>query len=237
VRFVGVEHADAVATVTLDRAPVNAITLDVVEELLAAIPPLGRADVRAVVVTGGGRGFSAGADVSMLGDVSVENHRRARRWVDVQDALEALEKPVVAAIEGFALGGGADLALACDLRVAGESAVLGYPEVDLGFLSATGATYRLPRLLGPARAFRLLAEGTRVPAPEALALGLVDEVVSDGEALAAAQARAVRLAEKATRAIGLMKRVVLAGHGRPRDEALALEWDALLELLATEDAR
>ena len=133
--------------------------------------------VRAVILTGRERRFCAGADIAMLQDLSPENQRRARRWVDVQAGLEAMEKPVVAAINGYALGGGAELALACDVRLMARGGEIGFPEIRLGFFPGAGGTQRLTRLVGPARALRLMMEGRRLTADEARALGLVDEVV------------------------------------------------------------
>jgi enoyl-CoA hydratase len=127
-RHLAVTRAGGVATVTLDRPPVNAVDLTVIDEFLRVVAELGpdRA-IRAVVITGRERRFCAGADVTMLRDVSPENQRRARRWVEVQAALESMEKPVIAAINGYALGGGAELALACDIRLMARGEEIGFP--------------------------------------------------------------------------------------------------------------
>jgi enoyl-CoA hydratase len=227
-----------VATVVLDRPPVNAVDLEVIDEFLEVVAELGVARaVRAVVLTGRERRFCAGADIAMLQDFSPENQRRARRWVDVQAGLEAMEKPVVAAINGYALGGGAELALACDFRLMARGGEIGFPEIRLGFFPGAGGTQRLTRLVGPARALRLMMEGRRLEANEARALGLVDEVVPAELLPQTARDVAERLATGPTRAIGLLKRCVYQGHGRPLDEGLALEEAAVAELIRTVDAR
>ncbi|HEY7142442.1 MAG TPA: enoyl-CoA hydratase-related protein [Methylomirabilota bacterium] len=237
-RHLSVTRAGGVATVVLDRPPVNAVDLEVIDEFLEVVAELGVARaVRAVVLTGRERRFCAGADIAMLQDFSPENQRRARRWVDVQAGLEAMEKPVVAAINGYALGGGAELALACDFRLMARGGEIGFPEIRLGFFPGAGGTQRLTRLVGPARALRLMMEGRRLEANEARALGLVDEVVPAELLPQTARDVAERLATGPTRAIGLLKRCVYQGHGRPLDEGLALEEAAVAELIRTVDAR
>jgi len=184
-RHLRLEIADAVATVTLDRPPVNAVNLEVIDDFLAAVATLG-ADpgIRAVVLTGVGRRFCAGADITMMRVLSPANHERVRRWIDVQAGLESLSRPVVAAINGYALGGGAELALACDFRWMAADAELGFPEIELGIFPGAGGTQRLARLLGPARALELMVAGRRLRAADALELGLVQRVLP-AEALAA----------------------------------------------------
>jgi enoyl-CoA hydratase len=233
-----VTRMDGVATVALDRPPVNAVDLAVIDEFLRVVAEL-TADpgVRAVVVTGRDRRFCAGADIAMLRDVSPESQRRARRWVDVQAGLEAMEKPVIAAINGYALGGGAELALACDVRLMARGAEIGFPEIRLGIFPGAGGTQRLARLLGPAPALRLMMEGRRLSADDALAVGLVDEVVPAELLELAARDLAARLAAGPTRAIGLLKRCVYQGYGRPLDEGLAIEAAAVTEVIRTADAR
>lgn len=238
LRHLSVARTGGVATVVLDRPPVNAVTLDVIDEFLGAVAELG-ADraVRAVIITGRDRRFCAGADVAMLEDLAPEHHLRVRRWVDVQSGLEAMEKPVVAAINGYALGGGAELALACDVRLMARGGEIGFPEIRLGFFPGAGGTQRLARVVGPARALRLMMEGRRLTADEAHALGLVDEVVPADLLQQTARDVAGRLAAGPTRAIGLLKRCVYQGHGRPLEEGLAVEGEAVMELIRTTDAR
>lgn len=234
----GIAVDGPVATVTFDRPPVNAVNLEVIDEFLAMVARLDAdAGVRAVVLTGPGHRFCAGADVATMRDLSPANHRRLRRWVEVQAGLEALAKPVIAAINGYALGGGAELALACDFRLMAAGATLGFPEIELGLFPGAGGTQRLSRLVGPARALALMIEGRRLTAAEAQALGLVHRVVPDEALAAAAQAYARELAGRPTRAIGLLKRCVYGGWGRPLAEGLALEAKAVFELVETADAR
>jgi enoyl-CoA hydratase len=174
----------------------------------------------------------------MMRDLSPENHRKVRRWIDVQAAIEAMPKPVIAAVRGYALGGGAELTLACDLRLMSSDSVIGFPEIELGLFPGAGGTQRLPRVVGPARALRLMMLGERLNGDEAAAIGLVDVVVlTRGEVLPAALELATRLAARATRTIGLLKRVVREGFGLPIEEGLALEEQAVFELIGTEDAR
>jgi enoyl-CoA hydratase len=239
LRHLSVDREDGVSVVTLDRPPVNAVDLEAIEDFLAVVADLAEdTRVRAVVVTGTERAFCAGADVSMMRDLTPENHRKVRRWVEVQAGLEAMPKPVVAAIRGYALGGGAELALACDLRVMSTDSTIGFPEIELGLFPGAGGTQRLPRVVGPARALRLMMLGERLSGDEAAAIGLVDVVVSArAGVLPAALDLARGLAGRATRTIGLLKRAVRDGFGRPLEEGLAIEEAAVFELIETEDAR
>ncbi|MGH7320348.1 MAG: enoyl-CoA hydratase/isomerase family protein [Candidatus Rokuibacteriota bacterium] len=237
-RHLRITRDGAVATVALDRPPVNAVNLEVIDEFLRVVSEIGSdMSIRAVILTGSGRAFCAGADIAMMRDLSVENHRRVRRWVDVQAALEAMPKPVIAAIQGYALGGGAELTLACDVRFMADEAEIGFPEIELGLFPGAGGTQRLTRLLGPARALQLMMEGRRLTGHEAKALGLVDRLLPGAALLSAVHAYARDIAGKPTRAIGLLKRCVYGGIGRPLDAALELEAAAVFEVIETADAR
>ena len=237
LRHLRVELAEAVATVTLDRPPVNAVNLEVIDDFLAAVTGLAAdAAVRAVVITGVDGRFCAGADIAMMRDVSRANHERVRRWVDVQAALEAMSKPVIAAINGYAFGGGAELALACDFRWMAADVAIGFPEIGLGIFPGAGGTQRLTRLLGPARALDAMVSGRRLTATEALELGLVQRVVAPAALATDVRAFARELAAKPTRAIGLLKRCVYGGWGRPLADGLELERQAVFEVIATADA-
>jgi 3-hydroxypropionyl-coenzyme A dehydratase len=237
LRHVRVELADAVATITLDRPPVNAVNLEVIDDFLTATAGLADdAAVRAVVITGVDGRFCAGADIAMMRDVSRANHERVRRWVDVQAALEAMAKPVIAAINGYAFGGGAELALACDFRWLAADAAIGFPEIGLGIFPGAGGTQRLTRLLGPARALDVMVSGRRLTAAEALELGLVQRVVAPDALAPDVRAFARELAAKPTRAIGLLKRCVHGGWGRALADGLELERQAVFEVIATADA-
>jgi len=228
---------DGVAIVRLDNPPVNALSRAVLGELASVAGELrGDGDVKAVVVTGEGKAFAAGADISEFGDSD-----RAREiggaFRAAFDAVAALPRPVIAAVHGVALGGGMELALACDLRIAADSARLGQPEILLGIIPGAGATQRLPRLVGPARAKELIWSGRQVKADEALSLGLVDRVAPADELLDAALAWAGELASGAVVAMGMAKRAIDEGLGGRLAAGLDLERDAFVEVFGTDDAQ
>lgn len=228
---------DGVATVVIDRPPANAVDPAMIEEFLRVLPGLtDDPAVRCILLIGTGRFFVAGADIAVMRDLSLANHERMRRWVDVQRLLEHAPKPVVAALNGHALGGGGELALACDLRIAATSATIGFPEIQLGLFPGAGGSQRLPRLLGPHVAKRLMTEGRRLTADEALKIGLVDEVVDGGDFAAVVTDRARQLAARPTVAIGLIKQVVRDGMDGDLERGLDGEWAAVQTLIATEDA-
>ncbi|EME14402.1 enoyl-CoA hydratase/isomerase family protein [Rhodococcus triatomae] len=228
--------SDGVASVSIDRPPANAFDPGLIAELLRALPELvDDPAVRCIVIRGTGRFFVAGADIRVMRNLTEETQRAMRPWVEVQRLLEAAPKPVIAAVNGHALGGGAELALACDLRVMTESATIGFPEIGLGLFPGAGGSQRLPRLLGAHRATLLMIRGDRLPAEEALHIGLVDEVVPDRDFDSRIDELARQFARKPTRTIGLLKRIVEQGHALPLDDALDIEFDAVLELIRTED--
>ncbi|WP_197725353.1 enoyl-CoA hydratase/isomerase family protein [Actinoplanes sp. OR16] len=229
--------SDAVATIVIDRPPANAVNPALIEEFLKILPGIaGDPAVRCIVITGTGRFFVAGADIAVMRDLSRDNHVRMRRWVEVQRLLEVAPKPVIAAINGHALGGGAELALACDLRIAAAGATVGFPEMRLGLFPGAGGSQRLPRLLGVHRARLLMIEGDRMSAAQALAIGLVDEVVRDEDFAGAVTDRARDWATRPTTAIGLLKRSMAEGASLDIDGALGAEWAAVQQLITTEDA-
>ncbi|MFF4625143.1 enoyl-CoA hydratase/isomerase family protein [Nonomuraea jabiensis] len=231
-----VRREGGIATVVIDRPPANAVVPAMIEEFLDLIPGLAEDhEVRCIVITGTGRFFVAGADIAVMRDLSEANHLRMRRWIEVQRLLELAPKPVIAAMNGHALGGGAELALACDLRILAGSATFGFPEMNLGLFPGAGGSQRLPRLLGPHRAKLLMIEGARLPAAEALRMGLVDVVTGDDFDRVVAE-HAAALAAKPTRAIGMLKRIVDSGHGVPIEQALEGEHAAVMELIHTADA-
>jgi len=236
--FVSVEVEGRVGTVRIDRPPVNAINRAVSEELLAAIREAGeRDDVGVVVLWGGPRIFAAGADLEEMAGRSPEEVRPdVTALGEACLALEQLPKLAIAAINGYALGGGCELALACDLRVAARDAELGQPEIRLGIIPGAGGTQRLPRLVGLGRARELVYTGRRVAAEEALAIGLVDRVVEPGEVLGAAIAEARRYASGPTRALAAAKAALRASLRGDPDEGLRFERDVFCGLFATMDA-
>jgi enoyl-CoA hydratase len=232
-----VRQAGSVATVTIDRPPVNAVDPAVIEEFLGVLAPLvGDGSVRCIVIRGTGRFFIAGADIGVLRDLSEANQLKMRRWIEVQRMLELAPKPVIAGLNGAALGGGAELALSCDLRIAAQSATIGFPEISLGLFPGAGGSQRLPRLLGVHRAKLIMMEGRRFSADEALGVGLVDRVVPDAEFDGALEAQARRLAAAPTRAIGLLKQSLQAAASVGMEEAMDIEWQAVLDVTRTRDA-
>lgn len=234
-----VERAESgVATLTLDRPKVNAMSPELIGALQDAVDRLAAdSDVRAILIKGANARFCAGADIDVMSTHTRETYRAMRREVDVEDALERCGKPVVCAIERWALGGGAELALACDVRVMGRSATFGFPEVDLGLFPGAGGTQRLTRLVGVSRAFWLLATGHRLSADEALADGIATEVVDDDQVIARATEIAEQLAAGPTVAIGLIKELVYECWGRELSAGLDREGEAVFRVLGSDDLR
>ncbi|WP_225849856.1 enoyl-CoA hydratase/isomerase family protein [Streptomyces sp. HPF1205] len=226
-----------VGTIRLDRPPMNALdarTQDLLKEV--AEEAARRAEVRAVVVWGGEKVFAAGADIKEMRAMSYQD--MALRAGDLQAAFTAvarIPKPVVAAVNGYALGGGCELALCADIRIAAENAKLGQPEILLGLIPGAGGTQRLARLIGPSRAKDLVFTGRMVDAAEALSLGLVDKVVPAEEVYGAARAWAERLARGPAYALRAAKEAVDKGLDADLDTGLALERHLFAALFATDD--
>jgi enoyl-CoA hydratase len=211
-----------VASLRINRPEArNAINLEVVRELHAALDALAADDqVRALVLSGaGGKAFASGADIAELRE---RTHREAFFAINASlfQKLEDFPRPTIAAIEGYALGGGLELALACDLRVAARGAKVGLPETTLGIYPAAGGTWRLPRLVGLGRAKELVFTGRILDAEEAYALGLFERLVEDGQAVAAAQELAAQIARNAPLAVQVAK-VSLNAAARPQDPTVA----------------
>lgn len=229
---------DGVAVVRLDRPSLNAMSSALLGQLADVAGRLGADPPGAVVVWGGERVFAAGADIAEMADQADQGSGPAigARFREALDAVAAVPRATVAAITGYALGGGCELALACDLRVASERARLGFPEVLLGIIPGGGGTQRLARLVGPARAKDLILNGRQVRADEALAMGLVDRVVPHDDVFSTALALAGALAAGATVAHGLAKKAIDAGLGLTLAEGLDLEQELFAEVLGTDDA-
>jgi len=235
--FVTLERrADGVALVRLDRPPMNALSLALLGELAEVAGDLtSDVDVKAVVVAGGDRTFAAGAEISEF-DGPEEAELFSEAFRAALDGIAAIPRPVIAAIGGFALGGGLELAMACDLRVASVRAKVGQPEILLGIIPGAGGTQRLARLVGPARAKELVWSGRQVRADEALAIGLVDRVVPAEETLDAALAWAAELASGAVAAMGYAKRAIDGGLDGSLAAGLDLEAELFVDVFTTEDA-
>ncbi|WP_159943160.1 enoyl-CoA hydratase/isomerase family protein [Nocardiopsis sp. FR6] len=229
----------AVAVLRLDRPKVNALNAAVTAEIAEAAGRVSADEaVRAVVVYGGERVFVAGADIKEMADRTAAQMREYAR--DLQNALSLvarIPKPVVAAVTGYALGGGLELALAADFRVAGAGARLGVPEIQLGVIPGAGGTQRLPRLVGPARAKEMIFSGRHVKAEEALEIGLVDRVVPDEEVYAAAVELVARYADGPAVALAAAKEAVDRGLETDLDTGLEIERLHFSGLFATEDQR
>ncbi len=208
---------DGVEILILNHPPVNALGSRLLADLDRRVAELETdPKVRAVVLTGEGQYFSAGADVKEMATIDLASAPEvARRGLAVYARLAALRAPVIAAINGLALGGGLELALACDLRLAGESAKLGAPEVTLGLIPAYGGTQRLPRLVGVAKAKELIFTGAMISAAEALRIGLVNKTVPAGQELRAARDLAHTIAQRAPKAVQAAKRSIVEGMELP----------------------
>lgn len=221
------DNSDGIAVLTLNRPKVlNALNAALLGELDAALDSL-EADrsVRAIILTGAGeKAFAAGADIQELAAISaVEGQALAERGQQIFSKLETLGKPVIAAINGFALGGGCELALAASIRIASDTARLGQPEVKLGLIPGYGGSQRLPRLVGKGAAFKLLLTGELIPAAEALRIGLVEEVVPAADLLPRAKSLASSIAAVAPIAVRQCLAAVRYGYDLPLNEALAHE--------------
>ncbi|MEH0418364.1 enoyl-CoA hydratase/isomerase family protein [Streptomyces sp. B21-083] len=234
---VNLEVAEGVGTLRLDRPPMNALdvaTQDRLKEL--AEEATRRDDVRAVVVYGGEKVFAAGADIK---EMQAMDHAamvaRARALQDSFTAVARIPKPVVAAVTGYALGGGCELALCADYRIAGDNAKLGQPEILLGVIPGAGGTQRLSRLIGPSRAKDLIFTGRMVKADEALSLGLVDRVVPAADVYTEAHAWAAKLAQGPAIALRAAKESIDAGLETDLETGLTIERNWFAGLFATED--
>jgi enoyl-CoA hydratase len=230
-----------VRTVTLNRPQVlNALdgrTLEELAEVFAAIEAA--PEVRCVILTGAGdKAFAAGADIAAMATMGMEEARRfAGLGHRMADRIEGLGAPVIAAVNGFALGGGLELALTCDFIIAARTAKLGQPEAGVGVIPGFGATQRLPRRVGVARARQLLYTGDLLTAEEARAWGLVNEVTEPAELLPRAQALAAKIAGRAPLAVAAAKRAVRRGEDLPLDRGLAYEQELFGALFATADQK
>jgi len=230
--------ADRIATITVNRPDkLNALNSATIVELGAAIDDARvRQDVGGVILTGAGRAFIAGADISELrGQSPFVAKGRSRAGQEVFRRFEMCPKPVIAAVNGFALGGGCELAMACHMRIASEHAKFGQPEVKLGILPGYGGTQRLPRLIGKGRALQLLMSGEMIDAEEAFRIGLVNRVVHAAELLGTAQIVLKQIMQNAPLAIALCIEAVDRGLGMTLEEGLTLEANHFGLLSATDD--
>jgi enoyl-CoA hydratase/carnithine racemase len=238
MEFVQLTVDGPVALVRLDRPPVNALSEQVALELTEAFETCSHPAIRAVVVTGEPH-FAAGADIKGFQasfDAGVEE-RTAWTLQEAISAFESLPLPTIAAVHGFALGGGLELAMGADFRFLAEDARVGQPEILLGLIPGAGGTQRLPRIVGYQRAKEMILTGRQVGADEALSIGLADEVFPGDRLLDEALSRAKQWAEGPTRGYAAAKEALNSGFGQPVREGLLVEKEAFNEAFATEDAR
>ena len=232
------ERDDPVAVVLLNRPEaLNALSDELMNELVATLTELDRDEAVLCIVLGGSeRAFAAGADIGELAGSSAIDlyyQRRVERW----DAIRSLWTPLVAAVSGFCLGGGCELAMSCDLIVASETAQFGQPETSLGIIPGAGGTQRLGRLVGPGRAAELVLSGRVVAADEAARIGLANVVTEASGLMARSRATAAEIAAKAPRAVAAAKRAIRAGDDAPMRQALAEERRLFSELFSTHDQK
>jgi enoyl-CoA hydratase len=233
------EEDNGLAMVTLSRPEVhNAMNDGMRRELTECFTTLAsNEEIRAILVAGAGeRAFSAGADIrEFVETLPPVRFRAERRRLDFRQAMDRCPQPIIAAIRGYALGGGLELALACDIRVASDDAQLGLTEVNLAIIPGGGGTQRLPRLLGRGKALEMILTGARISATEALRIGLVERVVPAAEVVGAARELARSIAAKAPLALRYAKEAVVKGLELPLAEGLRLEGDLSTLLRTTED--
>ena len=232
--------ADRIATITINRPDkLNALNDRVIEELGLAIDAARNdADVGGVILTGAGRAFVAGADISQLEKHgAVATKALAQRGQNVFRRFETSPKPTIAAVNGFALGGGCELAMACHIRIASEAAKFGQPEVKLGLTPGYGGTQRLPRLIGKGRALQLLLTAEMIDAQEAYRIGLVNKVVAADQLIPTATAMMQTMLANGPLAIAQCIEAVNAGYDLPLEEAMTIEANAFGLLAATDDKR
>ncbi|MBM3948790.1 MAG: hypothetical protein FJ312_06050 [SAR202 cluster bacterium] len=231
---------DSQALLTLSRPPVNALSQGVLQDLKGALKECaGNPEVRVIVLASAlPKAFSAGADIQEL--VWLDEAKSVEFGAlghSVCDYIESLPKPVIAAVRGIAFGGGCEVAMACDLRIAGASASFALPEINLGIIPGWGGTQRLPRLVGKTAALEMVMTGTPVPASHALSLGLVNCVVPDEEVLDEALRLGATLAAKPPIALVLAKRAIHEGAREGLEDGLAVERDLFGQVRSTQDAQ
>jgi enoyl-CoA hydratase/carnithine racemase len=230
----------AVATLVINRPPANTLTPELLAELAAVVQQVAQDDaVKVVLLTGTGRFFIAGADIRLLASISSsrEGETIALQGQAILNQIEALEKPVIAAINGICLGGGLELAMCCHIRLAAEGSRLGQPEINLGIMPGFGGTQRLPRIVGQSKALELILTGDPISAQEAKAIGLVSQVVAPEDLLRQAQGLAQKIASKAQIALRASLRAIRQGVAASVSDGLALEARLFGELCDTDDKR
>ena len=235
-RYVRIERHESVAVLRLERPKVNALSPELIDDLAACLDELHADLPGAIVVYGGEKIFAAGADIARFGGPD-EARVLARKLLATFNTLALFPRVTIAAVNGFALGGGCELAIACDLRVASETAVFGQPEILLGIIPGAGGTQRLPRLVGVSRAKDIALSGRQVKADEALRIGLADRVVAPADTFTAALAWAQEFARGALAAQTECKRAIDGGLNGSLADGLLLEQDCFVSSFRSEDSR
>lgn len=238
--FIKYEQKDAIAVLTIDRErALNALNSEVLGELDAAIDAIDLDAVRCLIITGAGqKSFVAGADIGEMSTLSkAEGEAFGKKGNDVFRKIETLPIPVIAAVNGFALGGGCELSLSCDIRLAAENAVFGQPETGLGITPGFGGTQRLARTINVGKAKEMIYAGTKVKAPEALSLGLVSAVYPAEELMPAAMKLAERISANAPIAVRACKKAINDGLQVNMDEAIVIEEKLFGSCFETEDQK
>ena len=240
-QFVKLTVEDRVAIITIDHPPVNALNQPTLEELNAVVDEvIASEQVKAVVITGGGQiAFVAGADINEFTKLETAEQAQAvsRQVQGLFDKIACAPKPFIAAINGVALGGGLELAMACHMRIIGDRAKVGQPEINLGIIPGWGGTQRLTRLVGTAKAVELILTGDSLTAQEAYRLNLVNKVVPGGEVLKTAKDLARKMSQKGALAIGAALQAIMGGAGLPLSAGLALEAEQFATIGLSEDAK
>lgn len=232
------EVKDGIAYVTINRPKaMNALNTQVLDELYAAFGQFEVDDAaRAAIVTGEGKAFVAGADIAQMRDMNaVQGRAMAAKGHKVMNYMEAIEKPIIAAVNGFALGGGCELSMACDFRIASEKAKFGQPEVNLGIIPGFGGSQRLPRLVGKGMGKYLIMTADMIDAQEAYRIGLVEKVVAPEELIPTCEEIAKKIMSKAPIAISLAKSLVTNGYDQDLKTATSLEVEAFGVTFGSED--
>jgi len=243
-QFIRYTIEDRVATLVIDHPPANAMSKQTITELDGAMDELlANADVKVIIITGGGQQFFvAGADVGEIRDlVKARDAAAAQATLEfghsVYNKIEQATKPIIAAINGFCLGGGLELAMACHIRICGDRVRLGQPEINLGIIPGWGGTQRLQRIVGAAKATELILTGDQITAQQAMQLRLVNMVVPGGEVMRQAKGLAAKIANKSAVGIASTLTAVRAGLDACLPEGLAAEREQLTKVVASEDAR
>ena len=235
------EKKERIAVITLNRPKsMNALNSQVFRDLHHVLTEIdGDEDVKVVILAGSEKSFAAGADIAEFGEIAtpVDAHRFLKHAQAVYNRIEDLEKPVIAAVSGFALGGGCELALACDLRIAAENATFGQPEIRIGIIPGAGGTQRLPRIIGVTKARELLYTGDFIDAQEAYRVGLVNKVVPVASLMEEARKMAEKIARQPGFALKLTKIAINGGMNMDMKSAMAYEARCFEILFSTEDQK